>query len=306
MKRFLRYDTDMKERAKRIIRNTWNIFIQKDMSVYAGHSTLYIIMSFVPLLMLLTAVVNLLPFFNTDDLSGLLMDALPDLDQIRDLIMNLIRNISGQTHGVVLSVSAVLSLYSASRGVAALHKAMSRVYDIKRPLKSIVTVIIFTLLLLLLIPALLVFHLLGDTIRDALIELLPDSSVLIALIMRISRIATLGITAFLVVLTYTLLSGRTKTLRSQLPGAIFTLLIGEGFSRGFAFFIPRFWKAASYYGPLASVFLVIMWLRTLTTILLMGAALNRAAEEEKLAIKEAETAAALKQHDEDYKEDWEE
>ena len=144
MKRFLRYDTDMKERAKRIIRNTWNIFIQKDMSVYAGHSTLYIIMSFVPLLMLLTAVVNLLPFFNIDDLSGLLMDALPDLDQIRDLILNLIRNISGQTHGVVLSVSAVLSLYSASRGVAALHKAMSRVYDIKRRLKSIVTVIIFT------------------------------------------------------------------------------------------------------------------------------------------------------------------
>ena len=71
---------------KRIITNTWKIFSHKEMTVYAGHSTLYVLMSFVPLLMLLTAVIDLLPFFNTDDLSDLLVKILPDLDQIRDLI----------------------------------------------------------------------------------------------------------------------------------------------------------------------------------------------------------------------------
>ncbi|MBO4289766.1 MAG: YihY/virulence factor BrkB family protein [Lachnospiraceae bacterium] len=273
----------MKEKLKRIITNTWKIFSQKEMTVYAGHTTLYIVMSFVPLLMLITSIVNLLPFFNTDDLSHFLLKILPDLDQIRDMILNLIRNISGQSRGLMLSVSAILSLWSASRGVAALQKAMARVYDIKNPLRSLITVILYTLLLLILVPALLVFHLLGDTIRDALIELIPDSGVLIGLIMRVSRLVTLGVTVFLVVLTYTFLSGRTKSLKSQLPGAIFTMLIGEGFSRGFAFFIPRFWKSASYYGPLASIFLVIMWLRTLMTILLLGASLNRALEEERAA-----------------------
>ena len=280
---FLRYDSNMKEKLKRIITNTWKIFSQKEMTVYAGHTTLYIVMSFVPLLMLITSIVNLLPFFNTDDLSHFLLKILPDLDQIRDMILNLIRNISGQSRGLMLSVSAILSLWSASRGVAALQKAMARVYDIKNPLRSLITVILYTLLLLILVPALLVFHLLGDTIRDALIELIPDSGVLIGLIMRVSRLVTLGVTVFLVVLTYTFLSGRTKSLKSQLPGAIFTMLIGEGFSRGFAFFIPRFWKSASYYGPLASIFLVIMWLRTLMTILLLGASLNRALEEERAA-----------------------
>ena len=159
---------------------------------------------------------------------------------------------------------------------------------------------LYTLLLLVLVPALLIFHLLGDTIRDALIELLPDSSVLIGLIMRISRLATLGVTIFLVMLTYTFLSGRIKSLNSQLPGAIFTMMVGEGFSRGFAFFIPKFWRSASLYGPLASVFLVLMWLRTLMTILLLGAALNRAMEEEKLAVQIAETEAMIEQADADY------
>lgn len=290
----------MKERMKRIITNTWKIFSHKEMTVYAGHSTLYVLMSFVPLLMLLTAVIDLLPFFNTDDLSDLLVKILPDLDQIRDLILNLIRSVSGQSRGLVLSVSVVLSLWSASRGVAALQKAMSRIYDIKDPLRSIAAVMLYTLLLLVLVPALLIFHLLGDTIRDALIELLPDSSVLIGLIMRISRLATLGVTIFLVMLTYTFLSGRIKSLNSQLPGAIFTMMVGEGFSRGFAFFIPKFWRSASLYGPLASVFLVLMWLRTLMTILLLGAALNRAMEEEKLAVQIAETEAMIEQADADY------
>lgn len=299
----MRYDADMKKPLKPIIMKTWKIFSEREMSVYAGHSTLYVLISFVPLLMLITAIVNFLPFFNIDDLSDFLVRILPDLDQVRDMILGLVRNISNQSRGLMLSISAVLSLWSASRGVAALQKAMSRVYDIKNPPRSIVTVMVFTLILLVLVPALLVFSLLGDSIRDTLIELMPDSSVMIGLVMRISRLITLYVTVSLVVLIYTFLSGRTKSLKSQLPGAVFTMVIGETFSRAFAYFIPRFWKSASLYGPLASVFMVIMWLRILMTILLLGAALNRALEEnreDEQTVQIAANAHMLRQDDADY------
>ena len=291
------------ERTRRVIKNTVQTFSRQELSVYAGYATLYVIMSFVPLLMLITGVINLLPFFDLDDLQQLLATVLPDMDQIRQMLMQLFRSLNSQPGGVVLSVSAVLTLFSASRGVAALQKGLSRIYGIQKPARRLLIVMGFTMAFVILIPALLVFHLLGDTLRDGLQELLPNVLVQIARVMRISRLITLGVTVLIVLLTYAFLCGRTRNLFAQLPGAVLTLIAGEGFSRGFAFFIPRFWKMAAYYGPLASVFIVIMWLRTIMTILLFGAAFNAAvAEERGISLRAAQTAETL-QLQEDYTED---
>ena len=280
------------DRVKGTVLNTFQIYSGKELSVYAGNATLYIIMSFVPLLVVVTAIINLLPGFDVDDLSTLLMTMLPDLSQVRELILGLLRNIARQPGVLVLSISTIVALYSASRGVAALHKAMAKVYDVKAPLKNILTVVLYTLLLLLIIPMLLIFHMLGDSLQEFLQELMPNSVVMIGLVMRILRIAALSISVLLVVLTYTLLDGRKNTILSQIPGALLTLLLWGSFTRGFAFFIPRFWKSASYYGPLASVFLVLMWLRTMMNILMIGAAYNRALEEEQAAQKAEKAAKA--------------
>ena len=281
----------MKAKLWRITKNTAQTFMQRELSVYAGYITLYVIMSFVPLLMIVTGIVNLLPFFNEEDLSRLLITLLPKMDQIRDLILALVRNLSSLSGGIVLSVSAVMALYSASRGVAALQKGLSRIYGIQPPARRLLIVFAFTLAFIVLLPALLVFHLLGDTVREGLQSLLPDVLVQIASVMRISRLITLGITVLLVVLTYAFLCGRTFNVFAQLPGALLTLVLGEAFSRGFAFFIPRFWKAAAYYGPLASIFIIIMWLRVIMTVLLLGAALNHAVFEERLRTKQEKEAA---------------
>ena len=292
-----------RKKLKRIVVNTYKAFTQNELPVYAGNATLYIFMSFVPLLLLIVSIINLLPLFNLDDLAKMLETALPNLDQIQRLIMDILRNLNRVSGGLVLSVSSIMLLYSASRGVSAIQKGLMKVYLIKDPLRNIVVSLLYTLVFIILVPALLIFHLLGDSVRELLENLLPGFIVQIGSVMRISSIITVGISVVIVLFTYLILSGRTRSLRSQLPGTIFTLIGWDLFSRGFAFFIPRFWKSAAYYGPIGSVFLVIMWLRTMVTILLLGAALNRALEMEHLTIQEAEKEEALEEHTEDYAEE---
>ena len=85
--------------------------------------------------------------------------------------------------------------------------------------------------------------------------------------------------AVIILLTYTFLQGERRKLRDQLPGAVFTTLLWLAFSAVFEIFITRFWKASSLYGSLASIFLAAMWLKTITTILFYGEALNVALRE---------------------------
>ena len=48
------------------------------------------------------------------------------------------------------------------------------------------------------------------------------------------------------------------------------------FSDLFEWFITKFWTASSLYGPFASIFLIALWLKTIITILFLGACLNEA------------------------------
>ena len=88
------------------------------------------------------------------------------------------------------------------------------------------------------------------------------------------------ITVVVILLTYTYLPGGKRTLKEELPGAVFTAVIWVIFSIVFSVFIPRFWKASSLYGSLASIFLMTMWLRIMITILFYGACLNEGLKSE--------------------------
>lgn len=61
-------------------------YMAQDMTVYAGHATLFLLTAFFPLLMWLLVVVNTLPGFTVDSVVELFFRFLPDLPVIRDTI----------------------------------------------------------------------------------------------------------------------------------------------------------------------------------------------------------------------------
>ena len=77
-----------------------------------------------------------------------------------------------------------------------------------------------------------------------------------------------------------MLSAKRRTLKSQLPGALFTGVCWFVFTKLFSIFIPRFYQASRLYGSLASLFLVLLWIRFIVIILFAGVVLNRVLEKE--------------------------
>ena len=80
--------------------------------------------------MLIISIVNLLPGYSAYDVAGILLQILPDLEPIKELIGSMILNLQGQSDGVLASVAAVTTFWSASNGVYAMQQGLDQM-DLK-------------------------------------------------------------------------------------------------------------------------------------------------------------------------------
>ena len=265
-----------------VIRETVRVYTVNEMSVYAGYTTLYILMAMVPLLTLVIGVVNLLPDVSLQHVEQALHDLLPNLPEVHSLLHNIIANVNRQAGSLAVSVSVVATLWSASNGVNAIQMGLSKISGTGGSyLRQRSAAMLYTVLFIALIPAIFIFRVLRgsiETLINALNEWLniPDIAGRILNFMEDSGLVTAAAMAIVILLAYTYLQGVRRKLRYQLPGTLFTTLLWLGFSSLFEIFIKRFWQASSLYGSLASVFLAAMWLKTIVMILFYGAALNEA------------------------------
>ena len=265
-----------------VVRETIRVYTVNEMSVYAGYTTLYILMAMVPLLTLVIGVVNLLPDVSLQHVEQALHDLLPNLPEVHSLLHNIIANVNRQAGSLAVSVSVVATLWSASNGVNAIQMGLSKISGTGGSyLRQRSAAMLYTVLFIALIPAMFIFRVLRgsiETLINALNEWLniPDIAGRILNFMEYSGLVTAAAMAIIILFAYTYLQGVRRKLRYQLPGTLFTTLLWLGFSSLFEIFIKRFWQASSLYGSLASVFLAAMWLKTIVMILFYGAALNEA------------------------------
>ena len=276
-----------KGRLLPLVKEIQRLYSTNEMAVYSGYTTLYILMAMVPLLTLVIGLVNLVPTVNLEHFREVLTELLPDIPQVQTLTDMVIANVNRRAGQLAVSVSVLASLWSASNGVAAIQAGLHKLSGVGGSfVKKRGAALLYTLLFILLIPALLIFQVLRGSLRTLVASLgrtleLPELAGAILKIMQYSGLVTLAAMMLVILLTYTFLQGEKQKLRFQMPGAVFTTLLWLAFSGVFEIFITRFWKASSLYGSLASIFLAAMWLKTITTILFYGEALNVALRESK-------------------------
>jgi len=277
-----------------VVRDTLRIYSKNEMSVYAGYTTLYILMAMVPLLTLLIGVVNLLPDLSLQHFESVLSDLLPNLPEVRSMVHNIITNVDRQAGSLAVSVSLVVSLWSASNGVNAIQMGLCKISGTGGSfLQRRAAAMLYTVLFIALIPALLIFRVLRGSIEDLIAAVnhwlnIPDIAGRLLDFMDYSGLITVIAMVAVILLAYTYLRGGRRRPGEQLPGALFTTLLWLAFSSLFELFIKRFWQASSLYGSLASIFLAAMWLKSIVMILFYGAALNEAIARRKPAAPEHE------------------
>ena len=270
------------KRYAMLVADTQRIYADHEMSVYAGYTTLYILMAMVPLLTLLIGVVNLLPDVSLQHVENVMWELLPNIPELRDMLHGVIMNVNRRAGTLAISLSLAASLWSASNGVSAIQLALRKISGRSGSFfRRRAAALLYTLIFVALIPALFIFRVLRGSIEQLIVLLnhslnIPDIASMLVDFIEYSGIITAFVMAVVILLAYSFLPGDHRKPRTQLPGALFSTVLWLAFSALFEIFIERFWQASSLYGSLASIFLTAMWLKTITMILLYGAALNEA------------------------------
>lgn len=253
-------------RIRRIVRQTGDDRI----SLYAAQASFFAITSVVPFVSLLLTIIGLV-----------LPRQMPDFtisggDGLSVLLRTLGEGIREAPGVPLLSLSAVTTLWSASRGVSAIRRGIETVYRadgghsyVVHRIRSLVSTVIF----LLSLTGAAILLLFGDT----LFAMLGDG---LALLFRRLR-TPLFIAAMTAVFTavYVSVARRSHTvparIRSHLPGAVFSSLGWMVFSHGYSLYITHFPRASSIYGGLAAICLIMLWLYFCMLIFLFGAEVNK-------------------------------
>ena len=249
--------------------------IQEDaVAAYAAQTAFFIILSFIPFLVVLLTMIKYLPFTG-DDAVRAMMGFLPPA--IHDFIAAVIDEVFQKTSATLLSISVITALWSASKGFMAIIRGLSAIagkpviknYVLTRIL-SVFYTLIFSLVLLL---TLLLFGF-GNQIYLLVEEKIPflkDAAFLIiSLRTAVFLLALFGYFLFL----YVSIPRRKKKLRDCVPGAFLSAGGWLGFSYLYSVYIDRLSDYSAMYGSLTAVVLCMVWLYFCMYIMFIGAEVN--------------------------------
>lgn len=279
--------TDITETIRTVIRSwittateSYQLFMNKDMDVFSGNATFYILMAMVPFFTLAAGLINFLPENYLIGFGEMLVNLFPKIPQIRAMMEELINQVNPQKGTLVVSISLLIMIWSASTGVSALQLGLMRISENKQSaIRQRLSAMVYTILFIALIPIMLIFRVFRSSISDIGVSIAslfqrPEISELFDTILKDGGLVASVAMGAVVLLTYTFLQGHLRRIRKQLPGAIFTTVLWILFSALYEWFISTFWNASALYGSLASIFMTAMWLKTIITILFLGASLN--------------------------------
>lgn len=259
----------------KFIKQIMSIFsksVEDEITVYSAQSAYYLVVSSVPFIILLLSVAQ---YFIHPDKNDII-NALPSVitPNLLSLVTEIINEVFSKPMISLISVSAVTTLWSASRGFAAMERGIKAVYGIPKRKFFLIDILISFIYTITFIAALLLsLGIIG--FGRTTISFLES---------RLSWLS-IDITIFQYVLFFILIvlffafifasfSSRKIPFKYHIPGALFT---GGGwilFSYFFSIYINNFSNYSRIYGSLTAIVLLMLWVYSCMLILLYGAEIN--------------------------------
>lgn len=246
-----------------------------EIAVYAGNTSFFLLMSALPLLTLVLGILSVTSF-GVQELSLLLLELAPEaLWQTLGVFLDSLREIRPTA---VISVSAIIALWSASRGIMSLMIGFQSVLglpDRRSFLKRQLICILCTLVLaaaLIVTLALLVW---GQTLLSVLrADSFFASDFLSRLLTDLRWPAALLLTAIFTLL-YLLLPDWRESFLHVLPGGLAAAGAWLLFSRLYSCYVTYATARISVYGSLTLLLMSLLWLYISIQLLFYGLLLIR-------------------------------
>lgn len=245
---------------------------------YAAQAAFFMMLSLVPMMMLLMALVRYTPVTQSD-IMVIVSDVFPRT--IRSAMIALVDEVYHQT-GTVISLTMVVAFWSAGRGVLAITRGLNLVKGSRETRNYFLLRLraaAYTVVFLVAIITTLVLLGFGNGISFFLREHLPVVQYVLDLVMEFRTIAALGILSIVTLFIYQFLPIESRKMRDQIPGAVFTACGWVFASFLFSIYMDIFRGFSNIYGSLTTIALIMLWLYFCMYVILLGAEINDLLEE---------------------------
>ena len=176
----------------------------------------------------------------------------------------------------LLSIAAIVTLWTAGKGMLALMRGLNAIDDIKETRSYVWVRIVssfYTVLMLVMVVVSLLVMVFGNRFVDMLLYKMPRLQPLVALLMHFRFLAIWALLTLLFIAIFAFVPNGRLKLREQIPGAAFTAVGWSVFSWGFSLYVD--WTDYSIYGSLSLIILVMLWLYFCMYIVMLGAYVNK-------------------------------
>ncbi|MCR4676172.1 MAG: YihY/virulence factor BrkB family protein [Sphaerochaetaceae bacterium] len=260
-----------------IIKGTFILYKDNNLVVFAGNTTLYLLIAVFPFLLSLLLFVQSLPWFTTDNIIKVLNIFLPDVSSVKKNVEQLVLLLHGQASRTIFSFSILTALWSASKGISCLQAGLMKLYGMESSaLVNRLVCLFFTIVAIVSIPFIAAAMSFVEEVYAYLntystVKLISD------FLSFLTHNRTMMIVLGLPVLTlvYMYLPGRRIEGERYLAGAFLAMLLCVIISRVFSEVIVALIKAASIYGSLSSVFILTLWVKFIISSIYIGACFNK-------------------------------
>ena len=245
-----------------------------EIPTHASHACYFMVLSVFPALTLVLSLLRYTPL-EASDLMALAQGYLPDA--LEPYIWNLIAGTYENTSRMVVSLSAVVTLWSASRGIYGLMSGLNGVYGREEGrgwLRTRLMCAVYTVLFVMILILTLVLHVFGSTISDWIHAAGDPRFVRWTDLIDLSFFLLVAAQTLLFCAMFMFLPGGGNGFRESLPGALFGSLGWTVFSALFSVYVENFSSYTNIYGSVYALVLAMLWLYMCVSILFYGGALN--------------------------------
>ena len=243
-------------------------------SAFAAQAALFVIMSFVPFLILLLTLIKYTPL-TEEVLLQFVTNFAPDA--FRRSFSSIISQLYTGSDTPLFLISLASILWTAGKGCNALIEGLNSVFDIKERRNGFVLrlySILYTIIFVVIIVVCLLIYILGNEILSFITKHVPFVTNIIEALLNIRVLLSVGLFTVFFTFLYVAIPSRHTKIRRQLPGALFSAIGWTGFSYFFSLYVNYSHNIAVLYGSLAMVVCAMLWLYVCMFIFLLGAEIN--------------------------------
>lgn len=243
-------------------------------TAFSAQAAFFIIISFFPFIMLLLTLIQFLPITESSMLITM-TQIFPN--SLNSLIVRIITEVYDKGTGTIVSITAITTLWSASRGILAIVNGLNSVYAIRETrstLKLRMISSLYTFIFAIMMIVTLVILVFGNRLYFWIESKVPLFSDFALVIISIRTIVGLLILTVFFLCLFIFIPNRQTKIFKELPGAMVSAAGWMGFSYLYSFYIDNMSNYSNTYGSLTAIVLFMLWFYFCMYILFIGGEIN--------------------------------